>query len=1042
MGQDAKNGLAPEAGTSNVRFYKSPEHFAAPEIVEPWIEDEFPHRKSIPEVNRRDMLKMMGGAALLAGLGGCRFQPQRKIVPFVQQPEDAVSGAHKLFASSAVKDGFHIGVLVDQVDGRPVRVDGNPLHAASGGRLDSRTMSEILNLYDPDRLKTPEYRGTPFSWNRALTEIEATLAASVNGTGVRVLSETVNSPTLARLITKLKTKYPELQWHQYDAVNRDNAREGAVLAYGADLHTAYDFTRADVVVSLDADFLQEGPMSVAYSQAIASRRIPTAEMEMSRIYAVESRPTTIGITADHRARIKPSEAFAFVMSLAANLGVPGAVTASLPASVDQKFFEALAEDMAAKRGAALIVPGDHLPPAVHAACHAVNSFLGGPAVVMPNPLPMPVNHGKSLKDLVDAMNAGTVDMLLILGGNPAYTAPADLKFAEALAKVKGPKVCLSTHFDETCEVTDYQLPMAHFLEAWGDGIAFDGTVSITQPLIEPLYEGRSVLEVMDKLIGEDGEPRRLVMETHAGSNTKRWKELVASGIVPPAQVAQMGADPAPALTTNLLGSLNVPAPASGLELLVLPDPCVHDGRHANNNWLQETPKPITNLTWDNALYVSKATADKLGVVAPYDKKLAGIPYYGKADMVEVTANGQTLEVPVWVNMGQADDVLILTMGYGRTRGGEFATKRDEASGGGFNANVLRSSVNPVWISGVQVKKTGKEYVLANTQHHNTIDFKVEDRDRHLLKETTPEMLAKGLPFGEHGDGHYDPYKDDPKAAQKKDFGEFGKKPDITMYPGQDFAANPETNYQWAMTIDLSLCTGCNACVTACQAENNIPTVGKDQVQRGRELHWMRVDRYYKGDGQNLDMDNPPIYVQPVTCMHCEQAPCEPVCPVAATVHSHEGLNQMVYNRCVGTRYCSNNCPYKVRRYNFFHYSQRADQIPVLKMLQNPEVTVRYRGVMEKCTYCVQRINKARITAKKQDREIADGEVVVACQSACPSNAIVFGDMRRPVNAVAKSRADQRNYLLLEELNTRPRTTYLSRVRNPHPKLAPAHKEGH
>lgn len=1006
---------------SNVTFYKGLEHFETPEVVEPWAADEFPDRESLKGLPRRDVLKLMGAAAALAGLTGCRYQPARKIIPFVQQPEGAVSGLRKQFATAGMKDGYSVGLIADQVDGRPVRVDGNPLHSASLGSIDSKLSAEILNLYDPDRLKNPTFKGTPVGWNDALIKIEEAMRATEKGAGIAVLSGAVNSPSVARLAGEMKKIWPQMQWFQYEAVNHDAAREAARLALGGNFVPVYDFTKADVVVSLDSDVLYSGPMSIRYSRDFATRRVPNSSM--SRVYAFESHPQTTGLASDHRFRVKPSEMLAIVQAIASALGVPGAASSTLPSTVEKKAIDAVVEDLRKAGARSALVAGSHLPAAVQSAVIAVNQFLSGGAgeavKFIVDPQPVPADHGKDIENLVTAMNANQVSVLLVLGGNPVYDLPPAVNFVEALGKVTM-KAHLSSHKCESSKYMDYVLPETHFLEAWGDGVAMDGTVTITQPIIEPIYEGRSALHVLDKLIGDTAIPLEIVKRTAELSGGGNWNEILARGFYgAPAPAATVS------VTENLLGSLNT-GQASGIEMLILPDPMIGDGRYANNMWLQETPKPVTNLTWDNALLMSAATAKKLGILAPNERKVAGvIPFYGKADMAEVTVGNQKLEVPVWVNLGQADDVVVLHMGYGRTVAGDFGTAKGEKMGGGFNANLLRPSTNGHWVSGVEVKKTGKEYVLANVQHHNTIDVSQVDKDREVVKMTTLKELEEGHPFGKHHHEH---------AGYDRDWNEFGEGKKMSLYPGTDFKDDAKDNYQWAMTIDLGLCTGCNACVTACQAENNIPTVGKEQVMKGREMHWIRVDRYYKGTGNSLDKDNPPILVQPVTCMHCEQAPCEPVCPVAATVHSHEGLNQMVYNRCVGTRYCSNNCPYKVRRFNFFHFSQRADNVPVLKMLQNPDVTVRYRGVMEKCTYCVQRINHKRIEAKRDDRQIADGEVVTACQAACPSGAIIFGDMRKKENAVAVSRSDKRNYLMLEELNTRPRTTYLSRVTNPHPSL--------
>lgn len=1018
-------------------FVKGPAEIGA--SGQEWMTDEFPTRKSIPEVARRDLLKMMGGALALAGLNatGCRYAPQRKIVPFVDQNQGDDAGKRRKFASAAVWSGYAVGVLVDQIDGRPIRIDGNPNHPASLGSLNSPVMAEMLNFYDPDRMTIASYQGDPGSWNDAVARINEQLAKSKDGTGVRILSEAVCSPTLAAVADRFKRMYPQAKWHQYEAVNEDNAREGAVFAFGQPVDTIYHFDKADVVVSLDGDFQHQGPASVRYSRDIASRRDP--DQKMSRIYALEAQPTTVGMVSDHRVRVKTSEALPIALALAQRLGVPVATGASLPQSVDAKLFEAMAKDLEAARGASVVVPGRHLPREVHAVCQAINEHLGnfGTTVSHTNPVrPMPVNFEADFQDLVTELKGNAVQTLIILGGNPVYTAPGDANFGQLVEQVPY-SVYLGTHMDETAAKTKWQLPVSHFLEAWGDGVAFDGTYSIVQPLIEPIYDTRSAVEFLDMLTGGAGqgeEVTKKVFSAKFGSAESTWTDALATGVVPNTAAAEVQMRTQP----GVLGTI-APKPANGMELVILPDPSVYDGRYANNNWLQELPNPITNLTWDNALLVSHATAEKLGVKAPFDKHVAAgiLPFYGDADVVTVTVGANSIDVPVWVNYGQADDVLILNMGYGRTEGGQFAKVRTigplmgTMPVGGVDANQLRTMANPIWVDNVQVTKTNKQYPLANTQHHNTIDVTEADKDRDLIHIVTAAELASG-----ETDEAHEPHEKlaGPPAAHERNYDEHGEGEDYSFYSGSDFAEKEKLNYQWAMTIDLAKCTGCNACVLACQAENNIPTVEKDQVMRGRELHWMRIDRYYKGTGDSIDKDNPPIYVQPVTCMQCEQAPCEPVCPVAATVHSSEGINQMVYNRCVGTRYCSNNCPYKVRRFNFFHYSQRADQIPVLKMLQNPDVTVRFRGVMEKCTYCVQRINHARIEAKKEHRKLEDGEVMTACQVACPSRVIIFGDKSNPETLVSKSREHKRNYMMLEELNTRPRTTYLSKVTNPNPEV--------
>lgn len=1016
--------------------------------VQVWLEDEFPARRSIPEVDRRSALKMMGGTLAIAGLAltGCRWQPQRKIVPYVGDREGNLPGKRKKFATSFVSNGYAFGILAEQMDGRPLRLDGHPDHPASLGSIDSARQAELLNLYDPDRMKFPAYRGDTSAWPEVLKSLREALRQSPQGEGVAFLTTTVGSPSLAAELQKFLAKYPKAQWVQYEVGNRDTQRAAATLAFGRDLEVSYNFKAADIVVSVDADPTTYGPANVRYQRDLSARRSPVEGTEMSRIYALESHPTPLGVMGDHRVRIKPSEALPILAALAAKVGVPGAPAATVPASVDQKVFEAMASDLLAHRGASVVTVGDHQPAEAHVLAHAINSFLGnfGTTVIATAPVhPAPAFHVKGLQDLTTAMAAGQIGALLILGGNPVYDAPADLKFGDALAKV-ALSAYMGSHLNETAQASQWQLPESHFLEAWGDGLAFDGTYTVVQPLIEPLYDSISKLELLQSLNGEERNGLKAVQATFTqrAGGTEVWRNFLASGVLKGSATPEQ-----PAVNPAILGALNAPKPSAGLELILLPDPYLGDGRNANNNWLQETPRPLTNLTWDNALLMSYATAKRLGITPVDEKKVPviGTPYYGKADVVKLTVGGQSIEVPVWVNMGQADDVLVLHLGYGRKDGGSFLTAGDEERGGGFNAYPLRTTQALSVAFGAQVEKTRKEYVLASTQHHNTIDASVADSDRELIRETTWAELKEGKPFGSEFHDHWA----EREGKEKYDYGTFGSGKDFSFYEDDFTEKNAPTNYQWAMTIDLATCTGCNACVTACQSENNIPTVGKTEVMRGRELHWIRVDRYYKGNykhgestGPVIDRDNPPIYVQPVTCMQCEKAPCEPVCPVAATVHSHEGINQMVYNRCVGTRYCSNNCPYKVRRFNFFHYSKRADEIPVLKMLQNPDVTVRFRGVMEKCTYCVQRINDARVTAKLENREIRDGEVRTACQVACPSQAIVFGDMRRKENAVAKARGDARSYLMLEELNTRPRTSYLSRVTNPHPTLVAAKTGGH
>lgn len=986
-------------------FYRGWEHFDQPEAFVPVREDEFPARATLPNIDRRSLLKLAGSAAALAAVGsGCRFQPQRKIVPFVQAPEGYVPGKDKHFASAATLDGYATGILVRSYEGRPVKIEGNPLHSSSMGACDHRTMAETAVLYDPERLQMPLMQGGFGTWGQFFTEIQA-------AGKLALLTGNVSSPSLHAQIQAFLAKFPGSRWFQYDAANRDCAREGAVLAFGRPVETVYDFAAADVVLGLDADIFLEGPGSVAYRRAIASRRDPDADM--SRLYAVESVPTTFGATADHRFPAKPSEVLAVAKAIAAALGVPGAGTGRAPAGVP---VAEIAADLRVAGKRAVVVPGEYTSAALHACCHAINHALGNTGTTVRYTKPVLAdwqNNADQLRQLTSLLESGEIGSVLILGGNPVYAAPGDLDFRGTLGKVSF-SAHLSLADNETTQACRWALPASHFLEAWGDGKGHDGSMVVAQPLIEPMYDSKSEIELLETLTGGGRTGDQIVAQTW-GLFGAGWREMLAVGVRPAEGGSAQAVLPLPNLLTGL------PDGGSGTEVRFLPDPNVHDGRYSNVAWLQELPKPVTNLTWDNSIQVSPATAKKLG--AGQQTKLMGIiPFYGAHDVVSLTVGDKRVEGPIYINPGMADDTVVVHMGYGRTRGGSFGSVGNpETHGGGFDVMPLRSTASP-WVAVGTVAKAKGTYPLANTQFHNTLDVNPEDSDRDIIREVTlAEYRANKDALAHPTDKPYVPHHKDENLPE-------------LLYNNEKEFFDPATNYQWAMTVDLNLCTGCNACVTACQAENNIPTVQKEQVMNGREMHWIRVDRYYQAQGGKFDEANPKINFQPLACQHCEAAPCEPVCPVAATVHSHEGLNQMVYNRCVGTRYCSNNCPYKVRKFNFLHFTRRFEDNPVLHLMQNPDVSVRGRGVMEKCTYCVHRINHARIEAKKDGREIRDGEVVTACQQACPSGAIVFGDMRREGNAVAKARASRRNYQLLEETNSRPRTTYLGKVRNPNPAL--------
>lgn len=969
--------------------WRSLEELAETPGFQELLQREFPENATewTDPVGRREFLKLMGASLALAGLTGCTSQPSDKIVPYTRAPEEVVPGKPLFFATAVSLGGVATGLLVESHMGRPTKIEGNPQHPGSLGATDAFAQASILTLYDPDRSQVLSNAGNISTWNAFVTALATRMESSKlpQGAGLRILTETVTSPTLGRQLAAVVAKFPQAKWNQYEPAARDMAREGSRLAFGEVVNTVYRVDKADAILSLGADFLASGPGSVPYAREFASRRRvqPDAghgETHMNRLYVVESTPSITGASADHRLSIRQSQMEAMAWALAKALGVEGIQAAGTLPADQVAWIEAVARDLRKHAGASLVVAGDEQPAVVHALAHAVNRALEnvGRTVVYTDPVEVrPVDEGASLRELVADMQAGKVETLLILGGNPVYTAPVDLKFSDALNKVAF-RAHLGVYDDETSTLCHWHIPEAHYLEAWSDVRAYDGTVSIQQPLIAPLWGGRSAHEILSAVLGEPGKASYDIVrdfwraQGRAADFDLFWRKALHDGVVPDTTLPAR----APAWKPTLTGPAARPTDPGRLEIVFRPDPTVWDGRFANNGWLQELPKPLTKLTWDNAVLLGPATAARLDLQTD--------------DVVELTHAGQSVRGPVWIMPGQPEDSVTVHFGYGRTKAGRAGT------GAGFNAYLVRTSESPWSGAGVTLTKTGARSRLATTQHHHAM------QGRNLVRTGTVEEYRKHPEFV-HEMGHTPPKE-------------------LTLYP-----PHASDGYAWGMTIDLNACTGCNACVTACQAENNSPVVGKNEVLIGREMHWIRIDRYYRGG-----LDRPETLHQPVVCMQCENAPCEPVCPVGATVHSDEGLNDMVYNRCVGTRYCANNCPYKVRHFNFLQYAD--DRTPTLKLLRNPNVTVRSRGVMEKCTYCVQRINAARIQAKNEDREIRDGEVATACQGACPSQAITFGNVNDPKSAVSRLKATPLDYGLLADLNTRPRTSYLARLRNPNPEL--------
>ena len=970
--------------------WRSLEELAETEEFVEFLEEEFPRQASgVRAVTRRDFLKFLAAPLALAGLTACVPQPLEKIVPYVNAPAEITPGNSLNFATAMELDGYGMGLIVQSAMGRPIKVEGNPSHPASLGATDPFAQGSVLTLYDPDRTQTITYHGQIRTWDSFLQILNEVVSSqsSRKGAGLRILTGPVTSPTLASQLSGLLVKFPQAHWHQYSPMARDTGLAGALMAFGEPVQANYRFDKADVILSLDDDFTFREPGKIPYSRQYADRRrAVTGNTHMNRLYVVESGLSNAGALADHRLALQASQIENFAWALAQTLGVPqaGSSQVPLPEAVPPGFLQALAGDLQEHTGASLVIAGPQQSPIVHALAFAMNSALGniGQTVIFHDPVEArPGYQFASLADLNQALNAGEVELLLVIEGNPVYTAPVDFNFAENYQKA-GLSIYLSLFDDETAAVSDWHIPTTHYLEMWSDTRAFDGTISFVQPLIAPLYDSKSPHEFLSAVLGDATQSGYDLLRNYwqgqasngafgNGDFERAWEKtlhdgLIAGSALPEKQVS---------LATDFGGAASPPAggaSGAGLEIVFAPDHCLWDGRFANNAWLQELPRPLTKLTWDNAALIGPATAERLGLTV--------------GDVIELQYRQRSVRAPVWVHPGQPVDSITVNLGYGRTAGGHLA------AGTGFNAYALRTSQAPWFDHGLQVRKVGSDYPLADTQHHNTMEG-----------------------------------RDFVKAA---DIGQFLQNPDMFQpeikNPPSLYPEYPYNRHKWGMSINLNACIGCSACVIACQAENNIPVVGKEQVLDGHEMHWLRIDRYF------TNLESPQVYFQPVPCMQCEKAPCEPVCPVDATLHDEEGLNEMIYNRCVGTRYCSNNCPYKVRRFNFLQFTD--DTTIPLKMVRNPEVTVRSRGVMEKCTYCIQRITKARIQSEIENRPIPDGEIQTACQQVCPTNAIVFGDLNDANSQVVKLKAEPTNYRLLEELDTQPRTSYLAKLRNPNPKI--------
>jgi molybdopterin-containing oxidoreductase family iron-sulfur binding subunit len=1001
---EAREKLARSTGPE---YWRSLEELAGSAEFQRAVQREFPKGASewLDPVSRRGFLKLMSASLALAGMTSCVRMPFEPIVPYVRQPEQLVLGVPMYYATAMTMNGYAYPQLVTSHEGRPTKIEGNPQHPACLGGSDIFSQAAILDLYDPDRAQANFYQGEIQPWLSFLGALRAQVAAQrvTRGASLRLLTPTISSPTLASQLRNLLQTFPDAKWYQWEPINRDNVRAGAQMAFGQYVETRYNLLEADLILSIDTDlFSAHHPGNHLYARQYAARRkadpslVPITDVlnnplpvrPMNRLYSLASTPGMVAARSDHHLALLPSDVERYARLIATRLGIDAG--GGQPSnSFDAKWIDALIKDLQSHRGASAIIAGDSQPPVVHALAHAMNERLGnvGKAVIYTDPVEQsPSNQTGGLKELVADMKAGKVDLLIMSDVNPVYDAPADVDFNGALSKVSG-KIYHGLYFNETAQSCEWFLAGTHYLEHWSDARAVDGTTGIVQPLIAPMYAGKSLHELLNAFTNS---PDRSGYETvrgywrgqFKGNDTDFdlwWRQAVHDGFIPNSALA-------PKPVTVKMTAFPPQAPSSsGIELVLRPDPSVYDGRYCNNGWLQELPKPMSKLTWDNAVLVGPAMAQRLGLK------------YG--DVVEIQSpEGRKIVGAVWLQPGQPDNSVTTYFGYGRTRAGRVG------NGTGFDVYPLRTSAAPYVVPGVQIRKTGQFYKLISTQHMQDME------NREIVRSATLDRFKTDPEFAHH-------HEAEPTGAE-------------TLYPKYEY-----TGYAWGMSIDINACVGCNACIVACQAENNTPVVGKMEVARERHMHWLRVDSYYQGDPAN-----PRVFFQPVPCMQCENAPCELVCPVGATTHSTEGLNDMVYNRCVGTRYCSNNCPYKVRRFNFLLFQDW--NTPQLKMARNPEVTVRSRGVMEKCSYCVQRLTKGRIKAEEEDRLVRDYEVQTACQQACPAGAIVFGNLNDKNSRVAQLKEQPLNYGLLAELNTRPRTTYQAMVFNPNPEIPePAENEG-
>ena len=970
-------------------------------------------------LSRRNFLSLIAASVALAGLEGCK-KPVQKIIPYVEAEIGTIPGIPKYYASTIPWKNNALGVVIENHDERPVKVEGNEKHPSTLGKSNAFSQASTLEMYDPDRARGVKYNGKKVDWSDYLKFAKS--INSTNGEGLAVLMQESSSPTINSLKEDFKKNFPSSKWVVYESVNNENLYKGIEKAFSKKLQPIYRLENAQIIVSLGSDFLGVDDNNIYNTRKFAQNRdIVDENSTMNRLYVAESSITSTGSSADHRLNIPQHEMKSILAELSYELKKLGlSVDASKVKSSNNLWIKAAAEDLMSNRGDSIILGGSQLSPEFHQLIALLNNQLNAPVDYSPLSLSQ-VSSLADFKSLCDDIKNNKIKNLIILGANPVYDSPADFNFGDLLKNVPN-SVHLTNILDETSKLCSWNIAMTHYFECWGDAMSYDGFVSIIQPQIMPLFDSKSAIQVLTPLVYSKElssyDTVKNVWKSDivkSGNFEREWEKVLHDGLYKNTIIKKEQVRPSSKTSTTQLNNF-IKLDDNKFEIVFNASSSVYDGRFANNGWLQEIPKPVTSLTWDNAALISIKVAKKLNIK--------------NGQMIEIKIDNKSIKLPAWITPGQNQKSISLELGYGREFEGRLG------NGVGFNVYPLRMSSNPSYSLNASISVLDETYPLASTQDHHGLEkdqYAAPGFDKlsnNEVQSRIPELVKQST---------LDYYKDNPDWVQKK---VEEHKPDKKRSWADHSMYNPEPEYdyskgpQWGMSIDLTSCTSCNACSIACQSENNIPVVGKQQVMNGREMHWIRIDNYFAGDP-----DNPEMSTQSVACVHCELAPCETVCPVAATTHSSDGVNQMTYNRCLGTRYCANNCPYKVRKFNFYNYTR--DLPEVVQMAMNPDVSIRFRGVMEKCTYCYQRVSAARISAENENREIQDGDFQVACQQSCPADAIKFGDINDPNSAVSKAKRRNRDYALLAHLGTAPRTTYLAKIRNQNPKLTSnAHNGSH